>query len=152
MKLLKCRHHTKVILLLLILSSHGKDYCYHYNGTLSHPAYPGTNTLIADEPKDSGGGDEGFSPSDLVAASLGTCTCITLRMYADRKGWPLEGVQTEVTFTRDSDKNESFFKRIISLSGNLSIEQKQRLLQIANGCYIHKVLTNPIHVLSELKE
>ncbi len=120
----------------------------HYRTVLN----TATNTLTADEPIEAGGGDEGFSPSELLASALGACTCVTLRMYADRKGWPLTAVETKVDFTRDKQKNESFFKRSIQLSGELTEEQRQRLLQIANGCYIHNVLTHPLHVHTELAE
>ena len=109
-----------------------------------------TNAYLADEPLADGGGDKGFSPSELLAASLATCTCVTLRMYADRKGWPLEDVQVKVDFSRDAGLNISNIRRDISLLGPLSDEQRQRLLQIANSCFIHKTLSNPIHIQSAL--
>ena len=119
----------------------------HYQTTLSSAS----NTYIADEPVDMGGADKGFSPSELLASALATCTCVTLRMYADRKGWPLDDVRTEVTFTRDSTTNSSDFKRSISLVGALSEEQRARLLVIANGCFIHKTLSNPIRITTGLE-
>jgi putative redox protein len=109
-----------------------------------------TNLLVADEPEENGGNDFGFSPSELLAASLGACTSITLRMYADRKGWDMTDVNVEVSFTRDPEKNRSTFTRKINFTGNLTDEQKERLMKIADSCPTHKALTNPITVNTEL--
>lgn len=109
-----------------------------------------TNAIVADEPTDLGGQDLGFSPADLITASLGACTCATLRMYANRKGWDLTDVKVEVQFERDNINNKSHFTRTIELFGNLDETQKQRLLTIANGCFIHKTLTNPIEIVTAL--
>ena len=108
--------------------------------------------LVSDEPTQWGGKDEGFSPNELLASSLGACTSITLKMYADRKQLELEEIIVKVTFERNSAKNTSEFKREITLKGNLTDDQKQRLLQIANLCPIHKALTNPIHIESYLTQ
>ncbi len=108
-----------------------------------------TNLLVADEPEENGGNDFGFSPSELLAASLGACTSITLRMYADRKGWDMADVNVEVSFTRDPEKNMSTFTRKIQFTGNLTDEQKERLMKIADNCPTHKALTNPITVNTE---
>jgi putative redox protein len=107
-----------------------------------------THQLIADEPKGSGGEDLGFSPSELLSASLSACTSITLRMYADRKGYPLEGAEVEVVF--EKVENTTILTRNIKLIGALTEEQKTRLLQIANQCYIHKTLTNPIQIMTNI--
>ncbi|MEA5404217.1 OsmC family protein [Arcicella sp. DC2W] len=109
-----------------------------------------TNTLITDEPVEVGGKDLGFNPKELLAAALAACTSATLRMYADRKAWDLAEVKVEVTFDRDATANKSFFNRKIELIGNLDEEQKARLLTIANSCPVHKILTNPIEVSTEL--
>ncbi|MCW3084143.1 MAG: redox protein regulator of disulfide bond formation [Bacteroidetes bacterium] len=108
-----------------------------------------TNLIVADEPEENGGNDFGFSPSELLAASLGACTSITLRMYADRKGWDLEDLNVEVSFTRDPEKNMSTFTRKIKFTGSLTGEQKERLMKIADSCPTHKALTNPITVNTE---
>jgi putative redox protein len=108
-----------------------------------------TNLLIADEPLTSGGEDLGFSPEELLAASLSACTCATLRMYADRKGWTeLTGVTVDITFARQQDM--SSIVRNITLQGPLSEEQKDRLLVIANKCPIHQVLTHPVIIETSL--
>ncbi len=109
-----------------------------------------TNTLLSDEPLSHGGGDLGFSPDELLASALGACTSATLRMYADRKGWAeLTGVQVEVVFNRGTDR--SFITRDIVLEGPLSTEQRDRLLDIANRCPIHRTLSHPIEINTTLK-
>jgi len=108
------------------------------------------NTLIADEPVTSGGQDLGFSPKELLAASLCACTSATLRMYADRKGWDLTEVQLEIELERDDQANKTIITRHIQLFGNLDETQKDRLLAIANSCPVHKILRNPIEINTKL--
>jgi putative redox protein len=110
----------------------------------------GRHQLTADEPETAGGTDLGFSPPELLCAALSACTCLTLRMYADRKQWPLENVEATVTFERDAPNNTSFMNRRIALGGPLSDEQRTRLLSIANQCFIHRTLTGKIEIVSEL--
>lgn len=106
----------------------------------------GGNILVADEPIEVGGENLGFSPDELLCSALGTCTAATLRMYADRKQWPLEAVEVEVSFQRQSSFTETAITRKISLLGPLTDDQKQRLLDIANKCPTHKTLSHPIHI------
>jgi putative redox protein len=112
----------------------------HYATVLTNNRH----TLVADEPLDFGGTDLGFSPSELLCSALAACTCITLRMYADRKGWALTDVKADISVERDKETNTTRFNRQISLSGDLTEQQQTRLLNIANQCPIHKTLTNPI--------
>ena len=106
--------------------------------------------MIGDEPAINGGSDLGFSPSELLCSALATCTCVTLRMYADKKKWNLREVKANISFTRNAEKNTTSIFREIELIGDLSPDQKERLLQIANQCFIHKTLTNPIEIESKL--
>jgi putative redox protein len=109
----------------------------------------GTHTWIADEPTSIGGGDTGPEPASLLLASLGSCTSITLKMYAKRKEWPLEAVHVELSMQSTADGTN--IDRRIALTGALSDEQRERLLQIANACPMHKVLSGAIHIESGLR-
>ena len=113
-------------------------------------ASPGGNTLMADEPTDAGGQNKGFSPTELLAASLAACTSVTLRMYADRKGWDLAEVNIHVELVRDEAINKTTIERSIQLIGNLDERQKARLLEIALNCPVHKILGNPMEIKTEL--
>jgi putative redox protein len=108
--------------------------------------FAGNNKLIADEPTTNGGKGTGFSPSELLAASLAACTSITLRMYADRKEWVVEKIEVNVSFERDEEKNISNITRKIHFTGNLDEEKKERLMAIADKCPIHKTLSNQINI------
>ena len=118
----------------------------HYKTVLTNSR----RELIADEPIELGGTDLGFSPGELLCSALASCTSVTVRMYADRKGWALAGVLVDVEFERDNATNTTLFKRHITLMGNLEEAQKAQLLNIANKCPIHKILTNPITIASDL--
>lgn len=109
-----------------------------------------SNMIISDEPESAGGKDLGFAPKELLASSLAACTCITLRMYASRKEWDLTAITVEVTFEKDAAENKSKMMRNIQLFGNLDNAQKARLLNIADRCPMHQILTNPIQILTEL--
>ncbi len=120
----------------------------------------GGHTLLADEPKSLGGSDLGPTPYGLLLASLGACTSITLRMYANRKQWPLQEVkihlQHEKKHLEDSEDYESGKSKLdhitkeIELVGDLSDEQKTRLLEIADRCPVHRTLHSQIVVESKL--
>ena len=111
---------------------------------------PSGNLLIADEPLENGGKNKGFSPHELLAAALSACTNATLRMYANRKQWDVQEIHVEIDLDRDDATNKTIFTRKISLKGNLTEEQRERMLSIANLCPVHKILTNPIEVDTEL--
>ncbi|MBW4890577.1 OsmC family protein [Mucilaginibacter sp. HMF5004] len=101
-------------------------------------------TIYADEPLSNNGTDTGMNPHSLLLSSLGACTAITLRMYADRKMWPVEEIAVHLEFFKTNEG--TLIDRKISFKGNITDEQHQRLIQIANSCPIHKVLTGHIDV------
>jgi putative redox protein len=105
--------------------------------------------LVADEPEEVGGKNLGPGPGEFLMVSLASCTAITVRMYADRKQWPLEKIRVEVTSERNNETTT--FIRHVYFEGALDDVQRNRLLQIANACPVHKVLTNPIEIKTELK-
>jgi len=107
---------------------------------------------VADEPVDKGGKDLGFSPKELLAAALAACTSATVRMYADRKEWPLTEVKIEVELERDDQANKTVIDRRIQFIGALDDEQKKRLLAVANACPVHKILSNPVEINTSLYE
>ena len=112
----------------------------------------GKHKLIADEPVSVGGDDNGPGPYEYLSAGLGACTSMTLRMYADRKGWPLEKVGVRVLFSREPDpanpdgEAQDTFSRIIDIEGELDESQRARLLEIADKCPVHKTLERVVHV------
>jgi putative redox protein len=108
----------------------------------------GKHTWLADEPESLGGGDRGPDPVSLLKSSLAACTSITLKMYAQRKGWPLADVRVSIAF--ESADGVSSFDRHIVLEGDLTDEQRERLLQIANACPVHKILTGTIAIRTGL--
>lgn len=107
---------------------------------------------LADEPHELQGANAGPSPNHLLLSSLGACTAITLKMYAVRKQWPLTDVDVALQFNPNGTAaaGTSNIQRTITLHGDLSEEQRARLLQIANACPIHKVLTGEIHIATAL--
>ncbi|MBB4660163.1 bifunctional alpha/beta hydrolase/OsmC family protein [Parvularcula dongshanensis] len=124
-------------------------------------ATTGRHHLIADEPETVGGDDTGPSPYDLLATALGACTAMTLRMYAERKGLPLD--RAVVTVRHEKVHEEELermmaegtakpdrFTRVLSLEGDLTTDQRQRLLEIAGRCPVHKTLEGGAHIDTEL--
>ncbi len=110
--------------------------------------------LYADEPESLGGADIGPSPYEFVLAGLGACTSITLRMYAERKDWPLEHISVDVSYkmTGFGQDIRSVFIRKITLKGDLDEAQKTRLLQIADKCPVHKMLQSSTEIRTTLVE
>lgn len=98
----------------------------------------GPHTFVADEPPEAGGTDEGPMPFELLAAALGACTNMTLRLYADRKGYALEGL--EVRLEQRVEGLERHILRLITVRGALDDDARGRLLAIANKCPVHRAL------------
>lgn len=111
----------------------------------------GNHIIIADEPEELGGGNLGFTPTELLESSLAACTAMTVRMYADRKGWDLEKVEIKVGFKRNMATGEVTFTKEIELFGNLQAEERERLLEMGSKCPIEKMITGKITVASYLK-
>ncbi len=112
-------------------------------GQLRNRVTAGRHRLLAGEPQSHGGEDSGPSPFQWLAAGLGACTSMTMRLYADRKGWPVTGIRVEVNHVKrgpDETGQPDVFTRTIHLAGQLNDEQRQRLLEIAEKCPVHKTL------------
>lgn len=111
----------------------------------------GKHLLIADEPEELGGTDEGPVATELLLSSLGTCTVVTLRMYADRKEWLLDGVEVVLSLNQKTEAGQlsTEIERNIELKGNLSEEQRERLMLIADKCPVHKILSSPIRITTK---
>lgn len=120
----------------------------------------GNHAILADEPESMGGKDLGLTPYDLLVSGLGACTGMTLRMYADRKKWPLKNIIVHLEHGKvhfeDSKEEEGkpnmidHIIREIELEGDLTEEQKQKLLEIANKCPVHKTLHSEISIDTRL--
>lgn len=140
---------------VVVKSGHGKF------GTEVHTP---THRFLADEPRSYGGDDSGPTPYELLAASLGTCTAMTIRAYAARKDWPLEDVTVEVTHERDhahagdhveamaQERSLQALHRTIALTGEgLDDMQRARLLEIADRCPVHRTLEGELHIHTVLR-
>lgn len=114
----------------------------------------GEHIMLADEPESMGGSDAGPAPFDFVMAGLGACTSMTLRMYAERKGIPLTRISVSLGHDMvviDGVKRDRILRKI-TLDGDLSGEQRARLLEIANKCPVHRALAQPLVIESGLAD
>ncbi len=128
-------------------------------GTYTQRITAGPHQLFADEPLPIGD-DEGPTPYDLLLAGLGACTSMTVRMYANKKGWPLERVEVSLRHKRihaeDCAECEtkkgwiSHIDRTITLVGDLHDTQRERLLAIAERCPVHQTLTSEVDIATSL--
>jgi putative redox protein len=125
-------------------------------GPLEQMLLDGRHRLTADEPRSAGGGDAGPGPYELLLMSLGSCTSMTVQMYAARKKWPLEQVVVRLKHGKvhaedcaDCESPKAMIDRIdraIEFVGALDAEQRSRLLQIANQCPVHRTLSSKIDI------
>jgi putative redox protein len=100
--------------------------------------------LTADEPKDHGGDDSGPSPQELLAASLASCTAITMEMYAQRKGWEVGEIAVDVDFEPAQRGSPTKFRMKVELPKELPENQRERLLQIGAKCPVHRALEGEV--------
>jgi putative redox protein len=129
-------------------------------GGYANLVWAGRHVLRADEPERLGGTDTGAGPYDFLLAGLGACTSMTLRMYADRKGWPLSAIRVRLRHSRihahdceECETREGKVDRIereIEMEGTLGKEQRDRLLEIADRCPVHRTLTSEINIRTKL--
>lgn len=110
----------------------------------------GNNTIVSDEPLDKGGQDEGFKPTELLASSLACCTAATLKMYLDRKGWPIGKIHITVELSdQDNNKTTKFSRKITFEGGDFTEDQMKRIRHIADACPVHKILTGNVEIQTE---
>jgi putative redox protein len=127
------------------------------SGIFTQEITAGHHQFLADEPLPAGD-DAGPTPYDLLLAALGSCTSMTVRMYADRKGWPLDRVRVTLRHSRihakdcaDCETRSGWINQIavdVELSGELDDNQRQRLMHIAELCPVHQALTSEIHIVT----
>ena len=117
-------------------------------GPLQQVIEIGPHQVLTDAPVASGGEGSGPAPHDLLAAALAACTTLTVNLYARRKGWKLDEVL--VTVDHGQEGAAYGFQRSIRLLGDLGVEERERLLDIANKCPVHKTLSGQIAIRTEL--
>jgi len=116
-----------------------------------------SHVFVMDEPEDVGGSDEGPTPGEMVAAALAACTTITMRMYADRKGWPLGAVEVRVERLPDEPaeggrKPTPRYRRTLAIDGDLDEAQMARMRQVADRCPVHRQLEHGSEIVTELAD
>jgi putative redox protein len=129
-------------------------------GRLAQEVTVGSHRLVADEPLSAGGQDTGPTPYDYLLIALGSCTSMTLRLYADRKGWPLERVVVRLRHGRvhaldcaeceTKEGHLDLIERELELVGALDAAQRTRLLEIAERCPVHRTLASEIVIRTRL--
>ena len=118
-------------------------------GKMRHTVTLGAHRVQTDVTVEEGGDGSAPSPHDYLSAALAACTALTLRLYARRKGWPLDGAQ--VTVRREKREDATALQVELELGGGLTAEQRERLVQVANACPVHKTLAGKLEVQAVLK-
>lgn len=119
-------------------------------GNVAQEVSVGPHHWTSDTSVENGGGDLGPSPHELLASALGSCTSMTLVMYSKRKQWPLQGIEVHVEIEHVGD--QEVFRRKIMLTGPLDATQTQRLLEIANQCPVHRILSGKISIQTQIDQ
>ena len=114
------------------------------NGKLRQDVSVREHSLVADEPRNHGGDDSGPSPQELLAASLASCTAITMEMYAERKGWDVGEMVLDVEYEAAQRGSPTRFVMNVGLPKELPSEQRDRLMQIAAKCPVHRALEGEV--------
>ena len=109
-----------------------------------HELEIGTHRVTVDEPEAQGGTDQGPSPQELLAASLASCTAVTMEMYADRKGWDVDGLEVDCRYTPAERGCPTRFELVMKMPAHLSEEQVERLQVIAAKCPVHRTLEGEV--------
>jgi putative redox protein len=115
-----------------------------HNGSYKHQIEMRSHWITSDEPEEDGGTDEGPSPQELLAASLASCTAITIEMYANRKGWNIGDVAVDVDYEPAQRGSPTKFTMKVLLPKELPEEQRERLMQIAAKCPVHRTLEGEV--------
>ncbi|MCB1311810.1 MAG: OsmC family protein [Sedimentitalea sp.] len=129
-------------------------------GSFLQDVQSGAVHIHADEPAAYGGSGKGLSPYGLLAAGLGACTSMTIRMYARRKGWPLEHVQVSISHAKvhakdaetEAPRKIDRFERVIRLTGDLDAAQRQKLIEIGDKCPVHRTIEHGAEVVTTLEK
>jgi putative redox protein len=114
------------------------------NGTLKHEIEVRQHAVIADEPEESGGTDSGPSPQELLAASLASCSAITMEMYARRKGWDIGDVVVDVDYEPAQRGSPTKFEMTVRFPKELPEDQRERLMTIVAKCPVHRTLEGEV--------
>ena len=107
----------------------------------------GSHSLISDEPERLGGENLGPNPFELLGAALSACTAMTIRMYAERKGWDVQNL--EVTVDHSRERGHETFTRTISFNGAHTEEERERLIDVSHRCPVHKVMEGSATIITE---
>lgn len=113
-------------------------------GTVHQEVVTGSHRLLSDLPAADGGGDRGPAPSDLLVSALASCSAMTMRLYANRKKWPVGTIEVRVRL-----EGETLHKSV-HLTGALDAEQRKRLFEIAGRCPVHKAISTPYRIVDTL--
>ena len=111
---------------------------------LRHDVRVRTHTLTADEPRTCGGDDSGPSPQELLAASLASCTAVTMEMYAERKGWNVDGLEVDCRYTPAERGCPTRFELVLKMPAHLDEDQIEKLQVIAAKCPVHRTLEGEV--------